>query len=131
MSIPERVPRQAAEQKSAAGLPAAVLASNGGRMSRDGAPRLKLTVIKDDARGPRLCRGGGGPLMPSAKAAAVFCEDACRSRHWRRMRRARARTEAVKTSVTASCPQCGVGWTVGVDRLVTAVHCSPACRNRA
>lgn len=56
-------------------------------MGRDGAPRLKLTVIKDEVRGPRLCRGCGGPLMPSAKSTAVFCGDACRSRHWRRMRR--------------------------------------------
>jgi hypothetical protein len=66
-----------------------------------------------------------------AKSTAVFCEDACRSRHWRRMRRARAQTEAVKAGVTASCPQCGAVWTVGVDRLVSAVYCSPACRKRS
>ncbi|MEU9382621.1 hypothetical protein AB0D38_17280 [Streptomyces sp. NPDC048279] len=97
-------------------------------MDSNGAPRLKLTVITDDACEPRSCRGYGGPLMPSAKATAVFCEDACRSRHWRR---ARARTEAVKAGVTASCPQCGAVWTVGVDRPVFAVYCSPACRKRA
>jgi hypothetical protein len=67
------------------GLPAAVLASYGDCMDRDEAPRLRLVVITDDEAGPRLCRGCGGPLMPSAKSAAVFCEDACRSRHWRRM----------------------------------------------
>ncbi|MGW0211351.1 hypothetical protein ACWDZ8_38335 [Streptomyces sp. NPDC003233] len=100
-------------------------------MGRDGPPRLKLIVITDDACGPRLCRGCGGPLMPSAKSTAVFCEDACRSRHWRRMRRARARAQAVKAGVTASCPQCGAVWTVGVDRPVSAVYCSPACRKRA
>ncbi|MER6919006.1 hypothetical protein [Streptomyces spiralis] len=71
-------------------------------MGRDGAPRLKLTVITDDASGSRLCRGYGDPLMPPAKSTAVFCEDACRSRHWRRIRRARARTEAVKAGVSAA-----------------------------
>ncbi|MEV4449706.1 DUF6192 family protein [Streptomyces mirabilis] len=33
--------------------------------------------------------------------------------------------------MTASCPQCGAVWTVGVDRPVSAVYCSPACRKRA
>lgn len=69
--------------------------------------------------------------MPSVKSTAVFCEAACRSRHSRRMRRAKVRTEAVRVGVTASCPQCGAVWTVGVDRLVSAVYCSPACRKRA
>ncbi|GAA3885984.1 transposase [Streptomyces lannensis] len=64
-------------------------------MDGNGAPRLKLTVITDDACGPRLCRGCGGPPMPSAKATAVFCEDACRSRHWRRMRRANPADELI------------------------------------
>ncbi|MDQ0994792.1 hypothetical protein QFZ74_006109 [Streptomyces sp. V3I7] len=69
--------------------------------------------------------------MPKAKSTAVFCEAACRSRHWRRMRRARSRTEAVKAGVKAVCPECGVSWTVGVDRPASAVYCSPACRKRA
>jgi hypothetical protein len=90
-----------------------------------------LVAVTVDEGGPRLCRGCGGPLMPSAKATAVFCEDACRSRHWRRMRRARVRTEAVKAGVTASCSQCGTVWTVGVGRPVSAVYCSPVCRKRA
>jgi hypothetical protein len=64
----------------------------GGCMGRDGVPRLRLVVVAVDGGGPRLCRGCGGPLMPSAKSTAAFCEAACRSRHWRRMRRARART---------------------------------------
>lgn len=64
------------------------------------------------------------------KVTAVFCEAACRSRHWRRMRRARARTEEV-VGATAGCLQCGVSWTVGVDRPASAVYCSPACRKRA
>ncbi len=43
-------------------------------MRGDGVPRLRLIVIADarDA-GPRLCRGCGGPLMPSVKSSAVFC----------------------------------------------------------
>ena len=36
----------------------------------------------------------------------------------------------MKAGVTVSCPQGGVSWTVGVDRLVSAVYCSPACRKR-
>ncbi|PAZ16221.1 hypothetical protein CLM62_09365 [Streptomyces sp. SA15] len=69
--------------------------------------------------------------MPSAKATAVFCSTVCRSRHWRRMRRARARTEAVKAGVASSCPECGTAWTVGVERPALATYCSPACRKRA
>ncbi|PWI46223.1 hypothetical protein CK485_00165 [Streptomyces sp. ICBB 8177] len=100
-------------------------------MGRDGVPRLRLVVVADDDAGPRLCRGCGDPLMPSAKATAVFCSSACRSRSWRRTRRTRARIEAVTAGVRASCPQCGAKWTVGVDRLVSAVYCSPVCRKRA
>jgi hypothetical protein len=100
-------------------------------MDRNEVPRLRLVVIADDDAGPRLCRGCGGPLMPAAKAMAVFCSSACRSRHWRRMRRARARTEAVQAGVTANCPECGTSWTVGVDRPASATYCSPACRKRA
>lgn len=93
--------------------------------------RLRLVAVAKDDGGPRRCRGCGKPLMPKAKVTAVFCETACRSRHWRRMRRARARTETVKAGVSAWCPQCGVSWTVGVDRAVSAVYCSPTCRKRA
>ncbi|MGW0836565.1 hypothetical protein [Streptomyces prunicolor] len=100
-------------------------------MGGDKAPRLRLVVIAADEGGPRLCRGCGDPLMPSAKSTAVFCKDACRSRSWRRMRRTRARTEAVTAGARAECPQCGAEWTVGVDRLVSAVYCSPVCRKRA
>lgn len=81
-------------------------------MGKDRVPRLRLLVITDDDTGPRLCRGCGGPLTPSVKASAVFCSSVCRSRHWRRMRRARARTEAVQAGVTSSCPECGASWTV-------------------
>lgn len=76
-------------------------------MGRDDVPRLRLVVIADEDSGPRLCRGCGDPLMPWTKATAVFCSTACRARHWRQMRRARVRTEAVKAGVTASCPECG------------------------
>jgi hypothetical protein len=100
-------------------------------MGRDGVPRLRLVVVTEDDPGPRLCRGCGGPLMPAAKATAVFCSTACRSRHWRRMRRARARTEAVKAGVTSGCPECGASWTVGVERPASATYCSPICRKRA
>ncbi|MFF4522647.1 hypothetical protein [Streptomyces bluensis] len=100
-------------------------------MGREGVPRLRLVVVADDDTGPRLCSGCGGPLMPSAKAAAVFCSSACRSRHWRRMRRAQARTEAVKVGAMACCPECGASWTIGVDRLVSATYCSPRCRKRS
>ncbi|MET7888577.1 hypothetical protein ABZU45_39590 [Streptomyces avermitilis] len=41
-------------------------------MGRDSTPRLRLVVAADDDPGPRLCRGCGGPLMPSAKATAAF-----------------------------------------------------------
>jgi predicted nucleic acid-binding Zn ribbon protein len=90
-------------------------------------PRLRLAVVEPASGGPRLCRGCGDPLMP----AAVFCSSACRSRSWRRMLRARSRTEAVKAAVGAVCPQCGAGWTVGVEHPVSAVYCSPVCRKRA
>ncbi|MFJ3777216.1 zinc-binding dehydrogenase [Streptomyces sp. NPDC090075] len=59
-------------------------------MGRDEVPRLRLVVVAVDGGGPRLCQGCSGPLMPSAKSTAVFCEAACRSRHWRRMRRVTA-----------------------------------------
>ncbi|MGW2612859.1 hypothetical protein ACWC4A_52735 [Streptomyces mirabilis] len=55
-------------------------------MGRDRVPRLQLVVFMEDDTGPRLCRGCGGPLTPSAKATAAFCSSACRSRHWRRLR---------------------------------------------
>ncbi|NUK52377.1 hypothetical protein HRW14_19250 [Streptomyces lunaelactis] len=43
-------------------------------MGRNGAPRLRLVVVTDDRdNGLRLCRGGGGPVMPAAKATAVSC----------------------------------------------------------
>lgn len=94
-------------------------------------PRLRLVVVADDDTGPRLCRGCGGLLMRSAKATAAFCSSACRSRHWRRMRRTRARTEAMKASVTSNCPACGTSWAVGVERPASARYCSPRCRKRA
>lgn len=97
-------------------------------MGRDGAPRLRLVMVTDDDAGPRLCRGCGGPLMPSAKATALFCSTACRSRQWRRMRRARVKSEAAKAGVTASCPECGASWTVGVEHPASATYCSPCCR---
>lgn len=100
-------------------------------MGKEGLPRLRLVVVTDDDTGPRLCRGCGGPLMPTAKAAAVFCSSACRSRHWRRMRRTRARTEAVQAGLMSSCLECRVSWTVGVEHPVSAISCSPRCRKRA
>lgn len=106
-------------------------AGAGPKRRLDEVPRLRLVVIADDQAGPRLCPGCGVPLMPSAKATAVFCKAACRSRHWWRMRQVRARTEAVQAGVTIACPQCGESWTAGVDRLVSALYCSPACRKRA
>lgn len=108
-----------------------VVASYGALMGRDGVLRLRLVVVTEDDSGPRLCRGCGGPLMPATKAAAVFCSSACRSQHWRRMRRARARTKAVQAAAMSSCPECGTSWTVGVERPVSATYCSPACRKRA
>jgi hypothetical protein len=84
-------------------------------MGRDGVPRLRLVVVVEGGgAGPRLCCGCGGPLMPSAKSTAVFCSSSCRSGHWRRLRRTRARTEAVQADRTANCPECGASWTVGV-----------------
>ncbi|WP_331742919.1 hypothetical protein OG762_51395 (plasmid) [Streptomyces sp. NBC_01136] len=100
-------------------------------MGRDGVLRLRLVVVADDDTGPRLCRGCGGPLMPSAKATAVFCSSACRARHWRRLRRTRARTEAVQAARTANCLECGTSWTVGVDHPASARYRSPHCRKRA
>jgi hypothetical protein len=100
-------------------------------MRRDKVPRLRLLMVTDDDTGPRLCRECGGPLMPSVKASAVFCSSVCRSRHWRRMRRARARTEAVQAGVTSNCPECDASWTVGVEHPASAAYCSPACRKRA
>ncbi|MFE6939557.1 hypothetical protein [Streptomyces chartreusis] len=85
-------------------------------MGRDGAPRLRLVVVADDDTGPRLCRGCGAPLIPSAKATAVFCSAACRSRHWRRVRRTRARSEAALAGQTSNCPERGASWTVGVEQ---------------
>ncbi|WP_143675269.1 hypothetical protein [Streptomyces sp. JV178] len=89
-------------------------------MGRDGLPRLRLVVVADDDAGPRLCRECGGPLMPSVKASAVFCSSVCRSRHWRRMRRAQARTEAVQAGVTSNCPECDASWTVGIEHPASA-----------
>lgn len=103
----------------------------GGPVGRDGAPRLRLVVVTDDDPGPLLCRGCGGLLMPTVKAAVVFCSSACRARHWRRMRRARARTEAVQADRTANCPECGESWTVGAEHPASARYCSPRCRKRA
>ncbi|WP_345124602.1 hypothetical protein [Streptomyces chiangmaiensis] len=100
-------------------------------MGRDGVPRLRLVVVAENDTGPRLCRGCGGPLMPRAKMTAVFCSSVCRSRHWRRIRRAKARTEAVKASQTSVCPECGTSWTVGVEHPASATYCSPRCRKRA
>lgn len=54
----------------------------GGPVGRDGAPWLRLVVVTDDDPGPRLCRGCGGPLMPTAKAAAVFCTSCATSREF-------------------------------------------------
>ncbi|MFD7880578.1 hypothetical protein ACFV5G_42065 [Streptomyces sp. NPDC059766] len=99
-------------------------------MGRDGAVRLRLVAAAEDQDGPRLCRGCGEPLMLSAKATAVFCSAVCRSRSWRRMRRAKARTEAVTVAATASCPECGVSWTVGVEHPASATYCSPRWRRR-
>jgi hypothetical protein len=76
---------------------------------------LRLVVVVDGDSGPRLCRGCGGPLMPSVKATAALCSSACRSRRWRRLRRTRARTEAVQAARTANCQARGASWTVGVE----------------
>jgi hypothetical protein len=92
---------------------------------------LRLVVDADSETGPRLCRGCGGPLMPSVRSTAVFCSSACRSRHWRQLRRTRARTEAVQADRTVNCPECGTGWMVGVDHPASARYCSPRCRKRA
>lgn len=73
-------------------------------MGGDGVPQLRLVVVSDSDTGLRLCRGCGTPVMPSAKVTAVFCLSAGRSRHWRQLRRTRARTEAVQAARTANCP---------------------------
>lgn len=80
----------------------------------------------DRDTGPRLCRGCGGQLMPSTTATAVFCSLGYRSRHWCRLRRTRARTEAVQAAGTANCAECGMSWTVGVEpSLLGTVLLSP------
>lgn len=44
-------------------------------MGGDGVLRLRLVAVVDREAGPRLCRGCGGPLMPSATAVFYQTHD--------------------------------------------------------
>ncbi|MGA4837332.1 hypothetical protein [Streptomyces sp. G45] len=103
----------------------------GAGMAETRAPRLRLVALVDVGEGPRSCCGCGEPLMPGAKATAVFCSSEGRWRSWGEGRRVRARAEAVQAGRRARCPQCGRVGTVGVERPALAPYCSPGCRKRA
>lgn len=80
----------------------------------------------------RVCGGCGERLRPDARASAVYCSAACRSRQWRRARRLRRRVVAeLSDEGRAECPVCGASWVAGVDRRSDAVYCSRRCVTRA
>ncbi|RKN35879.1 hypothetical protein D7294_30710 [Streptomyces hoynatensis] len=81
----------------------------------------------------RWCPEYGSRLKPRARPGAVFCSPACRARHWRMVRRTKARVAVIRSGPDgeAVCPVCGTPWAAGVERRADAVYCSPRCRTRA
>jgi len=128
-------------------IPGGRLRSYGGRVGRDGVPRLRPAVVADDDAGPRLCRvrdavgeGDGGVLsagLPVGEPAsdadgqAADAAGVLRAAGASHVLRTKARTEAVTAGVRAGCPQCGAERTAGAGRLVSAACCPPVRRERA
>lgn len=78
------------------------------------------------------CRGCAKPLGDEVRADAQYCSAACRSRHWRWLRKSRSKITALRSAESQrTCAVCGKKWVAGADHRADAKYCSHRCRTRA